>query len=215
MKSYNEATIISMSKQEESALWRQRYFEAQAGMERFLAEKYGCDEIEKWLPVKAQILDGLNGGLPDMDDVRSWKERFFKTQALLEKYLDDHHCLDDMEGWTAATSQVFKHTEPNRGGGAADLALRLARQAYCYGSDFEIEHLGPDNAKFSLLHCAIWDYREHARETGVHITLKSPCSYCTQATVANIRAKGYVASYQLSETDSDHGCTWEINNEHA
>ena len=201
---------LDMSTVEESSLWQQRFFEAQAGMERFLAEHYGLEEISRWLPVRAEILKGLTGNAPEMEDVESWKKRFFRAQALLEKYLKDHHSLDDMAGWTKAIAEIFKHTEPNRGGGAADLAVRLAKQAHCYGSMYDLEHLDRNFARFRLHHCAIWDYREEARRMGVPLTLRSPCTFCTQATVANIQAKGFAASFELHESERDHGCTWEI-----
>jgi hypothetical protein len=199
-----------MSVEQESELWRQRYFEAQAGMERFLAERYGNQEIARWLSVRSEILDGLNRGQPPMQEVGSWKSRFFRAQALLEKYLAEHHSLEDIDGWTKAIGEVFKHTEPDRGGGAGDLAIRLAKQAQCYGSEFEIEQLSRDYAKLRLHHCAIWDYREEARRLGVPLTLKSPCTFCTKATIANIEAKGCSAEYELYEHGTDHGCVWEI-----
>jgi hypothetical protein len=201
-----------MSAKEESALWRQRFFEAQAGMERYLVEIYGHDEIARWLPVKAEILKDLDVPFPEADELRSWKERFFKTQATLEKYVVEHHGLKDLELWAVAIAQIFKFTEPNRGGGASDMALRFARQAHCYRSAYELEQLGQDFAKVTLQHCAIWDYREQARLRGVPLTLKSPCTYCTKATAANAHAKGFTATYELHEDGNEHGCTWEIRN---
>ena len=150
-----------------------------------------------------------------MKSVEFWKGRFFRAQALLEKYLADNHSLEDIKGWTKAIGQVFKYTEPNRGGGSADIALRLARQAECYGSVYHIKHLSQLYSRLRLSHCAIWDYREEARKLGVPLTLKSPCTFCTQATIANAKAKGYRASFELSETESDHGCTWELECEDA
>lgn len=204
--------LIQMSEQEKCSLWRQRFFEAQAGMERYLAEKYGSEEIPRWLPVRAEILEGLNH-ISSSWDALFWKKRFFKTQALLEKYLADNHDLGDMEGWTRAIGEIFKHTEPDKGGGTGDMALRLAKQAHCYGSQYEIVFLSKDHSEITLSHCAIWDFREEARRSGVQLTLKSPCSFCTRATEANIRAKGFTASYQLHESETDHGCTWEIKDE--
>lgn len=203
-----------MSEQEESALWRKRFFEAQAGMEQYLTETYGGQEIARWLPVKAEILKGLDAPA-GKQEVQVWKERFFKTQARLEKYVVDHHGLEDLGQWALAIAQVFKYTEPNLGGGAADIAVRLAKQAHCYRSEYEITQAGQHYARLELKHCAIWDYREVARSRGVHLTLASPCTYCTQATIANARAKGFRATYNLHADSSGHGCTWEINREDA
>src|SRR5271167_723367 len=75
---------IEMTAQEECALWRQRFFEAQAGMERYLVEAYGANEIARWLPVRAEILQGLDDQVTQSDDIQSWKERYFRTQAALE-----------------------------------------------------------------------------------------------------------------------------------
>jgi hypothetical protein len=208
-------TRVHMSEQEESALWRKRYFEAQAGMERYLIETYGGYEIGQWLPVKAEILKGLDVPLGQPQGSQGWKERFFKTQARLEKYVVEHHGMDDLERWALAIAQVFKYTESNVGGGAADIARRLAKQAQCYRSDYEITYSGQRYARVALHHCAIWDYREVARSRGVHLTLASPCTYCTRATAANIRAKGYSAKFALHEDGSGHGCTWEIEGEHT
>jgi hypothetical protein len=55
-----QPTTVRMTEHEESALWRQRFFEAQAGMEQYLTETYGGQEIARWLPVKAEILKGLD-----------------------------------------------------------------------------------------------------------------------------------------------------------
>lgn len=201
---------LEMSAREESALWRQRFFEAQAGMEKYLVEKYGQAEIGRWLPVRAKILGDLDERETDEEDVQSWKARFFRTQARLEKYVADNHGLEDLDPWTTAIAQIFKFTEPDRGGGAGDFAARLAKQAHCYNSDYEIAQARKDYALIVLDHCAIWDYREQARRRGVTLTLASPCQFCTKATVANARAKGYAATYELQTNETGHGCTWEI-----
>lgn len=208
-------TRIWMSEQEEGALWRKRFFEAQAGMERYLVETYGGDEIGRWLPVKAEILNGLDVPFSQPQGAQGWKDRFFKTQARLERYVVEHHGMGDLGQWALAIAQIFKYTETNTGGGAADVARRLAKQAQCYRSDYEVTHAGQSYARVSLHHCAIWDYREVARSKGVHLTLVSPCTYCTKATAANIRAKGYSATFELHEDASGHGCTWEIEREDA
>ena len=206
----NVTQKIEMSESEESSLWRQRFFEAQAGMERYLAESFGNSEIARWIPVKAEILRDLDIRTSNGDEVQFWKERFFRTQARLEKYVVEHHGLVDLGRWTDAIGKIFKFTEPNRGGGASDLALRFARQAHLYRSEYEIGYLGQGYARVALGHCAIWDYRELARKRGVPLTLESPCIYCTQATAANARAKGYTATHNLHENGSGHGCTWEF-----
>jgi hypothetical protein len=208
-------TKILMSEHEESALWRKRYFEAQAGMERYLTETYGSQEIPRWLPVKAEILKGLDDVNPQNQRAENWKERFFKTQARLEKYIAEYHGLEDLTRWAVAIAQVFKYTEPSLGGGAADIVTRLAKQAHCYRSEYEITDAGQNYARLELKHCAIWDYRELARRRGVQLTLASPCIYCTKATAANAWAKGYRASFQLHEDATGHGCTWEIRRERA
>jgi hypothetical protein len=202
-----------MSPKEEGSLWRQRFFEVQAGMERYLAEGYGNEEIARWLPVKSEILKDLDIEEPGPDNVGFWKERFFKTQARLEKYVAEYHGLEDLDRWASAIAQIFKFTEPNRGGGAGDVALRFARQAHCYKSDYEIPVAGQDYAEVVLNHCAIWDYRELARSRGVQLTLKSPCTYCTKATIANAKAKGFRATFELHDDERGHGCTWEIERE--
>ena len=206
---------LTMSTVEERDLWRQRFFEAQAGMERYLLETYGLDEMSRWMPVRAAILKDLAGEVETAEDIQTWKERFFRAQARLEKYVADHHGLEDLDRWTAATGQVFKLTEPDRGGGAADFARRLARQAHLYRSDYEIEHAENDYARVVLHRCAIWEYREQARQRGVTLTLQSPCQYCTKATVANAGSKGYAATFELRNGGANHGCIWEIKNENG
>lgn len=201
---------LTMTADEEGALWRKRFFEAQAGMERYLVETYGPDEIARWLSVRAEILSELDKSPPRLDDVKAWKDSFFRAQARLEKYLVEHHGLEDLEGWTRAIGEVFKFTEPNRGGGASEVALRFAKQAHCYGSEYEITHLRKESAQVRLHHCSIWDYREEARQRGVRLTLSSPCVYCTKATVSNMNARGFEATYELHERNGEHGCTWGI-----
>lgn len=61
----------------------------------------------------------------------------------------------------------------------------------------------------TITHCAIWDYREKARRNGVRLTLASPCTYCTEALSANIRAKGYHPAHRLRSGPTGHGCRWE------
>jgi hypothetical protein len=199
-----------MSLAEEGALWRQRFFEAQVGMERYLIETYGQEAIATWIPVRALILSQLDASSPALDDVKAWQERFFRTQALLEKYLVEHHGLEDLQRWTDAIGQVFRQVEPDRGGGAADVAIRFAKQAHLYGSQYEITRLGRNHAEVRLDHCAIWDYREQARRRGVQLTLSSPCIYCTKATLSNMAAKGFAAEFELMERGDEHGCRWTI-----
>jgi len=201
---------IKMSPYEEAALWRQRYFEAQSGMERFLTERYGASEIERWLPVKAEILKGVESHAGDDSDPSFWKDQFFRTQARLEQYVVEHHGLAELDGWTSAVAEVFRFTEPGSGDGAVDFVLRFAKQAECYRSDYEISHATPTSARVELNRCGIWEYREQARSRGVKLTLESPCTYCTKATRANAQAAGFDSRFELHSNDRGHGCAWEF-----
>jgi DHA1 family inner membrane transport protein len=148
--------------------------------------------------------------LPADGDLQSWKAFFFRIQAALEKYLVDFHGLDDMGRWTAEVGEVFATIESADPGTVSGPALRLARIAQCYGSSYEIGSLGPSQASLEISSCAIWRYREQAREAGVQLTLDRPCTFCTEAVVEIARANGVVASFDLFKKGDNHGCAWSF-----
>lgn len=188
-----------------AALWRQRLFEAEAGMTRYVAERAEPDAIDDWIAVRSELF----ADLPPRQDghLSAWQAVFFRGQALMERFLVTRWGHDAMADWALRNAQVHRLVEPDRGGGACDPILRIGRQAELYGSRFSID-AHPEESTVEIEHCAIWDYRERARSRGVTITLRSPCEYCTKATAANIRAQGYDPAYVLVDGPGGPGCRW-------
>lgn len=199
----------SMPGAERSALWRQRLHEAEAGLTRFLVSKGDEVQLTAWFALQAEIFAELPapGASP-----QAWQQIFFRGQALMERFLVVRYGEDVLADWARANAEVHREVEPDRGRGAADSIHRIARQAELYGSDYEFDDDRPpsaEHASLTITHCAIWDYREKARRNGVRLTLASPCTYCTEALSANIRAKGYHPAHRLRSGPTGHGCRWE------
>ncbi|MFD3657734.1 hypothetical protein [Streptomyces sp. NPDC058620] len=195
---------------ERSALWRQRLHEAEAGLTNLLASLDDEIHLTDWFTLQAELF----ADLPDAATAPAseWQRVFFRGQALMERFLVLRHGEEILAEWALANAEVHRQVEPDRGRGAADPLHRVARQAELYGSDYEFDDSLPDarsRAALTITHCAIWDYREKARRGGVRLTLASPCTYCTGALSANIRAKGYEPAHQLRTGPTGHGCRWE------
>lgn len=193
---------------ERSELWQQRLAEAVFGMTIYLVEKRNPPVIFEWLKAQSQIFSDL----PDSQtaEYNSWKKVFFRAQALCEKFVVARYGHDELASWTRANAWVHDRLEIGRGGGAADVASRIARQADLYASEYDLRYAGYAEAEVVISHCAIWDYREKARASGIPITLRSPCEYCTKAISSNAAAKGYQAKHELFDDGPSHGCRWHI-----
>ncbi|MFI6999094.1 hypothetical protein [Nocardia sp. NPDC050175] len=197
---------VTMSQIERSALWKQRVFEAAAGMTRYLTEHHGGRDHGDWLRLCAQMF----ADLPDDADSAGWQRIFFRAQALMERFLVTRYGHGELKGWADANAEVHRYVERDNGNGALDPALRIARQAELYSSEYRVPDAGSDRATIEIDRCGIWDYRERARARGVPITLDSPCEYCTHAIGANVAAKGFQSRYTLIDGANGHGCRWEI-----
>ncbi|MFB7955592.1 hypothetical protein [Streptomyces sp. NPDC056045] len=208
-----------MSSSERAALWRQRLFEAEAGLTRYLTETRGGQDIDGWIAVRSEIFADLPGRGTDTgpdsgaragaDLAGDWQRVFFRAQALMERFLVSRYGHGELAAWARAGAEVHRYVEPGHGRGALDPVLRVARQAELYGSRYRVVEDGAERAVLEISHCAIWDYREQARARGVRITLASPCEYCVHATGANIAAKGYAPRHELTEGPDGPGCIWE------
>ncbi|AWT46647.1 MULTISPECIES: hypothetical protein [Streptomyces] len=204
-------TYRSMPAAERSALWRQRLHEAESGLTRLLAARPTSTHLADWFALQSEIFadlpDPTTGGSED------WQRVFFRGQALMERFLVARFGEQALAAWAQAIAEVHRGVEPDHGRGAADPVHRIARQAELYGSDYEFDDgmdtEGATRAALTITHCAIWDYREKARRSGVRLTLASPCTYCTRALSANIRAKGFEPSHSLRTGPTGHGCRWE------
>lgn len=199
---------VVMNDTEKAALWRQRMFEAETGMTRFLAERAGQTHVADWLRVRADIFIRLPD--PGSADPTAWQRAFFFAQAVMEKFLVARYGEDALADWALANAESYRDVEPDHGGGTADTVGRIGRQAELYASDYEVVRSTPAGSSIVISHCAIWDYRERARRNGVPITLDSPCTYCTKAIAANVRAKGQVATHRLTTSGDSHGCRWDV-----
>jgi hypothetical protein len=199
---------IEMTEAEQAALWRQRLFEAEAGMTEFLVRQGAGPYIATWLAAKA----GIFADFPEHGcrQVERWQRAFFRAQALCEAFLLANFGEEAIALWVAASANVYRAIECDGAlPPAPDAIRRIARQAECYGSDYDIVAESPVRSEIIIKHCAIWDYRERARAAGIPITLKSPCTYCTKAMSANIRAKGCIPQYALRDREEGHGCCWQ------
>ncbi|MEU3571442.1 hypothetical protein AB0E96_23900 [Kitasatospora sp. NPDC036755] len=199
----------AMSDAERSALWRQRLHEAEAGLTRYLVSRGDELHLTDWFVLQSELFADLPE--PDAPAVE-WQRVFFRDQALMERFLVLRHGEEVLADWARSNAEVYREVEPDHGRGAADPIHRIARQAELYGSDYEFDDdaaPGPERAALTITHCAIWDYRERARRSGVRLTLASPCTYCTEALSANIRAKGYLPAHRLTHSPTGHGCRWE------
>ncbi|MDH6707943.1 hypothetical protein P3T27_004680 [Kitasatospora sp. MAA19] len=199
----------AMADAERSALWRQRLHEAEAGLTRYLVSRGNELHLTDWFVLQSELFADLPG--PDARAVE-WQRVFFRGQALMERFLVLRYGEEVLGDWARSNAEVHREVEPDRGRGAADPIHRIARQAELYGSDYEFDEdtpPGAERAALTITHCAIWDYREKARRTGVQLTLASPCTYCTDALSANIRAKGYRPAHRLTSGPTGHGCRWE------
>ncbi|MFD5562654.1 hypothetical protein [Kitasatospora griseola] len=203
----------SMPDAERSALWRRRLHEAEAGLTRYLVSLGDQPQLAEWFALQGEIFADLpDGAAPSAQ----WQRLFFRGQALMERFLVRHYGEQVLAAWAASNAEVHRTVEPDHGRGAADPIHRIARQAELYGSDYEFDDAqppGPRHAALTITHCAIWDYREQARRSGVTITLASPCTYCTHALSANIRAKGFRPAHRLLSGPTGHGCHWEASAE--
>jgi hypothetical protein len=199
---------IEMTEAEQAELWRQRLFETEAGMTDFLVRQGAGPYIATWLAAKACIFaDFPERGCPH---VERWKRAFFRAQALCEEFLLFNFGEDAIALWVAASANVYRAIEADRAlPPAPDVIRRIARQAELYGSDYDIVEESPVRSEIIIAHCLIWDYRERARAGGIPIALKSPCTYCTKAMSANIRAQGCIPRYELLDGERGHGCRWQ------
>lgn len=204
----------AMSDADRSALWQQRLHEAEAGLTRLLAARGDEVHLTDWFTLQAEIF----ADLPDPGTAlpSAWQRVFFRGQALMERFLVARYGEEVLADWARANAEIYRQVEPDHGRGAADPIHRIARQAELYGSAYEFDDEAPPTAAraaLTITHCSIWDYREQARRTGVRLTLASPCTYCTEALSANIRAKGFRPSHQLRSGPTGHGCHWEATDE--
>jgi hypothetical protein len=198
---------VEMTEIDKIDLWRQRLFEVEAGMTIFVTRQGSGPHISKWLAAKARIF--ANFPAEDCADVATWQGAFFRAQALCEQFISGNFGERAMARWVLANASVYQAIDADRGlEPPPDAIRRVARQAALYGSDYEIVEESASGAEVLIAHCAIWDYRELARARGVPITLKSPCTYCTKAMSANIRAKGCFPQFELFDRGHEHGCRW-------
>jgi len=192
--------------EQQSDLWQRRLFEAESGLTKWLVETRGGEDLADWLSTQREIFSAL----AESDDPEYWKRTFFHAQALMERFVVSRYGEAELAQWTQASGDVYGHTAPEYGPGAAGLATRFAQQAASYASTYSVDECTSERASITISHCAIWDYREQARSSGTPLTLNSPCTYCTKLTAANARAKGYRASVSLAEQPDGHGCHWDI-----
>lgn len=198
---------VMMSGAERSALWRQRMFEAEAGMTRYLTERHRGRDHGAWIRVRGQMFADLPG---DDDDPAGWQSVFFRAMALMERFLVSRYGHGELRAWAEANAEIHRYVEPDRGNGALDPLVRIARQAELYSSDYRLLDTDRDRAVIEIAHCAIWDYRERARRRGISLTLESPCEYCIHSIAANVSAKGFQPQHVLTAGPDGHGCRWEI-----
>lgn len=193
------APALDMTGDDRVALWQQRLLEAESGMTTFLLEHHADLRLLDWLHTQAEIFADFP--TPDDRDPTAWQRVFFRAQALIERFIVSRWGEAELVDWARANASVFGKVEPEPTGRPADVVHRLARQADLYSSRYAVDTDEPMQATLIISHCGIWDYREQARARGVPLTLASPCSFCTTALSANIRAKGYEPAFRLLHDD--------------
>ncbi len=127
---------VTMSHAEKSALWRQRLFEAEAGMTRYLTEHHHGRDLADWIRVRSEVFSALPE--PGDEDPTGWQRVFFRAQAQLERFLVSRYGHGELKSWADANAEVHRYVEPDHGRGALDPVLRIARQAELYASHYQV-----------------------------------------------------------------------------
>ncbi|WP_422526062.1 hypothetical protein [Serratia fonticola] len=195
---------------QQAALWRQRFFEAEAGLNKYLVEQKGGAFLGLWVQVKKNIY----ANVPTELEASAWKNAFFCAQAMMEEFVIEQFGYDELKQWAKSNATVYGIVEHPRAPGPEGPLERLRQQLELYGSEVEFTKLDEHEAELKIQRCGIWQYREEARARGVVITLESPCEYCTASTSANISAKGFKPDFELMVTNNIHGCRWYVQKNH-
>ncbi len=194
----------------EAKLWRQRLFEAEAGLTKFVVDSHGGRHLDRLIEVKREIY----GSIPQKAQQAGveWKSAFFRAQAVMEQFVVRWFGYEQLGAWATVNGTIYGAIDDEGRKGAATPLLRLERQAALYGSKVSWLSDSASDAALEIAHCAIWDYREQARKRGVMITLEAPCEYCVPATTSLINAKGLRAECTLLEqADGTRGCVWNAS----
>lgn len=84
---------LTLSPEDIAELWKQRFFEAQAGMEKFLVETYGYGAIDAWIKHNAEIFKSMEDRTGA--GAASLVERFAKqAECYQSDYNIDNACQD-------------------------------------------------------------------------------------------------------------------------
>lgn len=200
------AVIDQRRSQPEGAnLWKQRLFEAEAGLTKFVVESHGGRHLDRLLEVKREVYANLPSDISEYD----WKAAFFGAQAVMEKFVVGSFGHESLRSWARSNGSIYGAIDHSPKNDATRPLQRLESQALLYGSEVRWKHATTEHSVLEITHCAIWDYREQARRRGVKITLQSPCEYCVSATTSLINNKGLKATCSLVEDDSNKGCVWD------
>jgi hypothetical protein len=83
------AEKLYLSEAEVAELWKQRFFEAQAGMEKFLVEKYGYTAIDEWIQRNAEVFrdiqDNSNPGAAGLIERIAKQAECYKSDYSIEQ----------------------------------------------------------------------------------------------------------------------------------
>ncbi|MEV0622113.1 hypothetical protein AB0I81_52960 [Nonomuraea sp. NPDC050404] len=188
-------------------MWRRRLAETEAGLTAYVIERGDSQALEALLETKAALLRRLP---PENAEPADWQRAFFAGQAAMERFVVYRFGMSAIAEFGEYVGHVYGQVSHSGDGGASEVIQRIQRQATCYESRVELSPASREHGVLDIVHCAIWDYRERARASGVELTLDSPCRYCTHLLSSMITSTGLRARHALRETPDGHGCRWEV-----
>ncbi|MFG2285060.1 hypothetical protein ACGFOU_03140 [Streptomyces sp. NPDC048595] len=155
--------------------------------------------------------------LDPAEKVDLWRQRYFEAQAAAEEFVLGEHGEEGLAGWIEANSRItadlLRAQRPDGVSATDHFMTRMQRQLLLYDSDVSVE-AQPSGTVLRNAECGILRYRKKAARAGVVLTFKSPCGYCSNLHSA-IAARYVEPDVTVSCEQSDDGCTWRAENQHA
>ena len=192
-----------MDDRQAANLWLVRMLEGQMGLVQFLIARGDVDLLTQWLAIQSEIDSDVDTIRTEADNSEA-RKLFFRSQALMEKFVVERISYESMAAWVAHSADVHHRLSP-MDDPVVGFPERVQQQLHLYDS-----HQRGGTGFVDVLHCGIWRYREERRAAGVPITLKAPCEFCTKSISANARAHGLEPEYVLHTERPQPGCEWSF-----
>lgn len=187
-------------------MWRRRLAETEAGLTAYVAARGDAEALEALLPIKAAFLRALPA---DDFNPSAWQRAFFTAQAAMERFVVRRFGHQGVAEFARHVGKIYGKVSYSGQGGAGEIMERIERQAASYRSEVELGPVSDTHGVLEIQHCAIWDYRERARDSGMELVLDSPCQYCTHLLSSMIASARLRACHSLRSAPDDPGCRWE------